>query len=50
MLDQEVLRKFLGQHGPEKKNKIKINFISLFGLEVKKIIFLGFTRCKTEEK
>ena len=32
MLDQEVLRKFLGQHGPEKK----INFISFFGLEVKK--------------
>ena len=48
MLDQEVLRKFLGQHGLEKKNKKKI--ISLFGLELKKIIFLGFTRCKTEEK
>ena len=24
--------------------------INLFGYEVKKIIFLGFTRCKTEEK
>ena len=47
MKDKEVLRKFLGQHGPEKKKKF---FISLFGLEVKKIIFLGFTRCKTEGK
>ena len=32
----------------EKKIK-KINFISLFGLEVKKIIFLDFTRCKLKK-
>ena len=30
--------------------KKKINFINLFGLEVKKILFLGFTKCETEEK
>ena len=33
----------------EKKDIKKINFINLFGLEVKKILFLGFTKCKTEE-
>ena len=27
----------------------KINFINLFGYEVKNIIFKGFTRCKMEE-
>ena len=34
----------------EKKKLKKINFINLFGYEVKKIIFLNVTRCKTEEK
>ena len=33
----------------EKLEKKKF-FINLFGLEVKKILFLGFTKCKTEEK
>ena len=55
MLYKEVLRKFwtIFQNEMKKKkkrNKKKINFINLFGLEVKKIIFLDFTRCKTEEK
>ena len=31
-----------------KKKLSKINFINLFGLEVRKILFLGFTKCKTE--
>ena len=34
----------------EKKNLKKLNFINLFGYEDKKIMFLDFTRCKTEEK
>ena len=33
----------------EKKNLKKLNFINLFGYEEKKIMFLDFTRCKTEE-
>ena len=32
--------------GTRRRNKI--NFINLFGLEVRKILFLGFTKCKTE--
>ena len=51
MLDQEVLRKFFGTTWSRIKRKInKINLISLFGLDVKKIMFLGFTRRKIEEK
>ena len=35
----------------QRKKKIKkINFIKLLGYEVKKIIFLDFTRWKIEEK
>ena len=34
----------------KKNDKVKkINFINLFGYEVKKIIFQGFTSCKIEE-
>ena len=33
-----------------KKKLKKLNFINLFGYEEKKIMFLDFTRCKTEEK
>ena len=39
---------FLVKNWKKNKNK-KIKFINLFGLEVKKILFLGFTKCKTEE-